>query len=169
MSLSLRVLIIDGHLAVGRGLKALVDEMPGLHVVGLCTRGERGLAQAATAAPDVALVDAELPGLSSAAVIRLLRWRLPKTRIVALGIYPERQRAALDAGAHDFVLKDAGYEALWAAIAGPCGDAAPPGMTTAMPTPLAPAQLAPGVGVSGVERAATHGAVGNEERVTSCH
>jgi DNA-binding NarL/FixJ family response regulator len=114
----LRVLIIDGHVAVGRGLKALIEEIPGLRVVGLVTRGERGLAQAASAAPDVALVDAELPGLCSVAVIRLLRWRLPRLRVIALGIYPERRRAALDAGAHAFVLKDAGYEALRAAIAG---------------------------------------------------
>jgi DNA-binding NarL/FixJ family response regulator len=109
-------LIIDGHLAVGRGLKALVREMPGLQVVGLCTRGERGLAQAAQSAPDVALVDADLPGLCSAAVIRLLRWRRPGTRVVALGTYAERRRLALGAGAHAFVLKDAGYDALYAAI-----------------------------------------------------
>ena len=113
-----RVLIIDGHLAVGRGLKELVGEMPGVRVVGLCTRGERGLAQAAETAPDVALVDADLPGLCGAAVIRLLRWRLPRTRVVALGTYAERQRLALAAGAHAFVLKDAGYEALRSAIVG---------------------------------------------------
>ncbi|MGE3912532.1 MAG: response regulator transcription factor [Chloroflexota bacterium] len=113
---TLRVLIIDGHPATGRGLKALVSEMPGVQVIGLSTRGERGLAQAAEAVPDVALVDAELPGLCSAAVIKLLRARLPKTRIIALGIYPERRQSALDAGAHEFVLKDAGYDALRAAI-----------------------------------------------------
>src|SRR5689334_18672398 len=99
----LRVLIIDGHVAVGRGLKALIEEIPGLRVVGLATRGERGLAQAALSAPDVALVDAELPGLCSFAVIKLLRWRLPRVRVIALGIYPERQRAAMLAGAHAFV------------------------------------------------------------------
>jgi DNA-binding NarL/FixJ family response regulator len=117
----LRVLIIDGHPAVGRGLKVLVEEMPGLRVVGLCTRGERGLAQAAETTPDVALVDADLPGLCSAAVIRLLRWRLPRARVVALGTYPQRHRLAIEAGAHEFVLKDAGYEALRAAIAGGAG------------------------------------------------
>jgi DNA-binding NarL/FixJ family response regulator len=111
-----RVLIIDGHLAVGRGLKALVQEMPGLQVVGLCTSGERGLARAAQSTPDVALVDADLAGLCSAAVIRLLRWRLPETRVVALGTYAERRHLALAAGAHAFVLKDAGYDALYAAI-----------------------------------------------------
>lgn len=125
-STSRRVLIVDGNLGVGRALQVLVEHMPGLRVVGLCTRGERALAHAAASTPEVALVDAELPGLCSVAVIRLLRWRLPETRIVALGIYPERRRAALEAGAHQFVLKDAGYEALQAAIAGPLPTARQP-------------------------------------------
>ncbi len=113
---SLRVLIIDGHPAVGRGLKALVSSMPGLKVVGLAYLVVRGLKQAKKAAPDVALVDADLPGLTSLAAIALLRCRLPQTRIVALGIYPERRQAALLAGADAFVLKDAGYDALRTAI-----------------------------------------------------
>lgn len=112
----LHVLIIDGHLAVGRGLTALVGEMPGIEVIGLATHGERGLAQAAEAAPDVALVDADLPGLCSEAIVRLLRSRLPNVRIIALGIYPERKWTMLQAGAHEFVLKDAGYVALRDAI-----------------------------------------------------
>jgi len=115
---NLRVLIVDGNLAVGRGLKALIEAIPGLCVVGLATRGDRGLKQAALTAPDVALVDADLPGLCSAAVIKLLRWRLPRVRVIALSIYPERQWAALAVGAHAFVLKDAGYDALRVAIAG---------------------------------------------------
>src|SRR4051812_46142790 len=124
----LRVLIIDGHPAVGRGLKALVDSMPGLKVVGLAYLVVRGLKQARKAAPDVALVDADLPGLCSLAAIALLRCRLPRTRIVALGIYPERRPATLLAGADEFVLKDAGYEALHRAInGGASGPATHPG------------------------------------------
>lgn len=146
---SRRVLIIDGHPAVGRGLTALVGEMPGVQVVGLATRGERGLAQAAEATPDVALVDADLPGLCSEAVIRLLRARLPGTRIVALGIYPERKWTLLQAGAHEFVLKDAGYEALRVAIAGGSGDSETAGVATGAP----------------LDADESVGSVGNEERV----
>lgn len=113
-----RVLIVDGHPAVGRGLQALVNEMPGLRVVGIASRGETGLARAALTRPDVVLVDADLPGLCSMAVIRLLRWRLPATRIVALGIYPERLAAMRAPGADALILKDAGYDALFEAIAG---------------------------------------------------
>ncbi len=114
--MGLRVLIIDGHPAVGRGLAALLGAMPDLVVVGVASCPARGLWQAVRTPPDIALVDAELPGLCSSAVIRLLRVRSPETRLVALGVYPERRAAALEAGAHAFLLKDAGYEALRAAI-----------------------------------------------------
>jgi hypothetical protein len=61
-------------------------------------------------------------------MIRRLRWRLPKTRVVALGFHPDQRQAALEAGAHAFVLKVAGYDALRAAIAGEdCGADQPPG------------------------------------------
>ena len=115
---ALRVLIIEGHPAVGRGLEALIGLMPGLRVVGLARLPTRGLQQALEAAPDVAVVDADLPGVWSAATIQRLRWRLPKTRVVALGFHPDQRRTAVEAGAHAFVLKDAGYEALRMAIAG---------------------------------------------------
>jgi len=150
---SLRVLIIDGHPDVGRGLQALVDEMPGLHVIGLATRGERGLAQAAQGAPDVALVDADLPGLCSMAAISLLRSRLPGVLIVAMGIYPQRKWIALEAGAHEFVLKDAGYEALRDAIAGGSGN----GVESVAVAPSASADGRPSPGRL----------MGNEERVLS--
>jgi two-component system NarL family response regulator len=119
----LRVLIVDGHPAVGLGLLRLVGIMPGVQVCGLASRGEDGLECAGLTRPHVALVDAELPGDASLAAIRALRACLPRTRIVALGLYPGRRAAALAAGAHAFVLKDAGFEALRAAIvAGPVSE-----------------------------------------------
>src|SRR6187455_2872474 len=102
---TLRVLIIEGHPAVGRALETLVGLMTGLKIVGLARLPTRGLQQALEAAPDVTLVDADLPGLWSSAMIRRLRWRLPKTRVVALGFHPDQRQAALEAGAHAFVLK----------------------------------------------------------------
>jgi DNA-binding NarL/FixJ family response regulator len=112
----LRVLVIDPHPAIGLGLVRLVGIMPGVQVCGLATRGEDGLECAGLTRPDVALVDAELPGDATVATIRALRSCLPRTRIVALGLYPGRRAATLAAGAHAFVLKDAGFEALRAAI-----------------------------------------------------
>jgi DNA-binding NarL/FixJ family response regulator len=166
---NLRVLIIDGHLAIGRGLKALIEEIPGLCVVGLATRGDRGLKQAALTVPDVALVDADLPGLCSAAVIRLLRWRQPTVRVIALGIYPERRWAALQAGAHAFVLKDAGYEALRAAISG--GSAIGEAEVPEREAGETENEIAEAVGrqPAGVAAGAREPAVvGGEERVLSC-
>jgi DNA-binding NarL/FixJ family response regulator len=62
------------------------------------------------------LVDAELPGDAAIATIRQLRACLPSARVVALALYAEHRAATLAAGAHAFVLKDAGFEALHAAI-----------------------------------------------------
>jgi ActR/RegA family two-component response regulator len=112
----LRVLVIDANPAIGLGLVRLVGVMPGLRVCGLAARTEDGVACAEQTRPDVALVDAELPGDASLAVIRALRSCLPRTRIVALGLYAGRRATMLAAGAHAFVLKDAGFEALRAAI-----------------------------------------------------
>lgn len=115
-STSLRVLIIDAHPAVGQGLRRLVGIMPGIEVCGLVARGEDGLKCAGLTPPDVALVDAELPNDAGVQTIRSLRDGLPTTRVVALGLYTAMRTAALAAGAHAFVLKDAGFDALRAAI-----------------------------------------------------
>ncbi len=112
----LRVLIIDAHPAVGLGLRRLVSIMPGVEVCGLAVRGEDGLKCASLTPPDVALVDAELPNDAGLVTIRRLRDGLPTTRVVALGLYTAMRTAALAAGAHVFVLKDAGFDALCAAI-----------------------------------------------------
>jgi two-component system nitrate/nitrite response regulator NarL len=116
----LRVLVIDAHPAVGLGLIRLVGIMPGLQTWGLASGGADGVEQAAATRPDVILLDAELPNGDALDTIRQLRTCLPLARIVALGLYPDRRAAMLAAGAHAFALKDAGFEALRAAIvAGP--------------------------------------------------
>ena len=112
----LRVLVIDAHPAVRRGLARLIGIMPGLQICGLPARCEEGLAAATLARPDVVLVDAELPGDATRVTIGRLRVCLPTARVVALGLYADRRAGALAAGAHAFVLKDAGFEALRAAI-----------------------------------------------------
>jgi DNA-binding NarL/FixJ family response regulator len=112
----LRVLIIDAHPAVGLGLRRLVGIMPGVEVCGLLVQSVHGLDCPGERSPDVALVDAELPNDAGINTIRKLRASLPTTRVVALGLYTARRAAALAAGAHAFVLKDAGFDALRAAI-----------------------------------------------------
>ncbi|MFN8632305.1 MAG: response regulator transcription factor [Chloroflexota bacterium] len=113
---SLRVLVVDAHPIVGQSLVRLVSIMPGVAVCGLAARGQDGIACAELTEPDVALVDAELPGDAALSTIRALRACLPRTRVVALGLYPGRRASMLAAGAHAFLLKDAGYQALRCAI-----------------------------------------------------
>ena len=105
-----QVLIIDGNPAIRRGLRALLAELSDVSVAGMADRGDCALRLALTASPDIALVDADLLGLCGLAPIRLLRAGLPRTRVVALVIYPERRTLAVRAGAHAFVLNDARFE-----------------------------------------------------------
>ena len=116
MTWPLRVLVIDAHPAVGRSLVRLLGIMPGLQIRGLASCGSEGVKRAGLDLPDVILVDAELPREAASATIRRLRHCLPSARVVALGLYPDRRAAMLAAGAHAFVLKDAGFDALCAAI-----------------------------------------------------
>jgi CheY-like chemotaxis protein len=118
---TLRVLVVGGLLAAGRTLATLAGLMPEFTVVGRAHLPVRGLQRAIETAPDVTIVDADLPGLWSSAMIRRLRWRLPTTRVIALGTDPEQRRAALEAGAHAFVPKGAGHDVLHAAIVGDDG------------------------------------------------
>ena len=120
----LNVLIIEGHPSVGRGLRALVGAMPDVVVREISPNGVDGLARAVEARPHVVLVDAELPEAGRALILQLRAW-LPATRVVALGMYPRRRAMALAAGAHCFLYKDAGYDALYAAITGASGDPGP--------------------------------------------
>lgn len=110
------VLVVDAHPAVGHGLVGLLGIMPGVQVCALATRGEDAMRCADQARPDVVLVDAELPNDAALTTIRQLRACLPAARVIALGLYPDRRAAVLAAGAHAFILKDAGFEALRAAI-----------------------------------------------------
>jgi DNA-binding NarL/FixJ family response regulator len=118
---------------VGQGLARLVGIMPGLQIRGLAACGADGIDQAGVTRPDVVLVDAELPRETAPGTIRQLRHCLPAARIVALGLYPDRRAAMLAAGAHAFALKDAGFEALRAAIAPePAASIAPPPASNAL-------------------------------------
>jgi len=115
-------LIIDAHPDIGRGLSALLGLMPEVEVCGVAACGADGLARADVSAPDVALVEADLPDGDGTSVIRLIRARRLARLVVALGTYPERRTTALAAGADAFLLKDAGFEALRAAIGGGASD-----------------------------------------------
>jgi DNA-binding NarL/FixJ family response regulator len=104
---NIRILIADDRPQVRESLQALLETEDGLLVVGHARDGREAVAQCATLAPGVVLMDLEMPGLDGLAATRLLRGRENCPAIVILTIHagPWWQDQARRAGASAFVSK----------------------------------------------------------------
>ena len=105
----IRVLIAEDQAMVRGALASLLELEDDLEVVAQAGRGDEVLAAARAAAPDVALLDIEMPGQDGIAAAAQLRAELPHTRILILTTFgrPGYLRRALEAGAAGFLMKDA--------------------------------------------------------------
>jgi DNA-binding NarL/FixJ family response regulator len=104
----IRVLIVDDHEIVRRGLRAFLDLDPALHVVGDATNGSEAVRLAHRLRPDVVLMDLVMPELDGIAATEDIRRELPETKVVILTSVLEEAsvRDAVRAGAIGYLLKD---------------------------------------------------------------
>lgn len=104
-----RILIVDDVQILRIGLASLFTLEPDLDVCGSVGSGEQGVEVAQRTHPDVVLMDLRLPGIDGLEATRRIVEELPDTRVVVLTgeSSPESRRAALEAGATAFVVKDA--------------------------------------------------------------
>ena len=111
------VVAADDHAAYLRATTETLKRA-GLHVVGVSTTGQGVIDFVRTLAPDVALVDLHMPGLSGADVARTVRAEFPATRVVILSAYddPEIVEIAVNAGAIGYVTKDSPPEDIVRAV-----------------------------------------------------
>jgi DNA-binding NarL/FixJ family response regulator len=114
---ALRVVAADDHAAYLRATTETLTRA-GLDVVGVSTTGEGAIDDVRTHAPDVAIVDLRMPGLSGADVARAVRARYPATRVVILSAYADDEivQIALAAGAAAYVTKDSTPEQIVRAV-----------------------------------------------------
>ena len=118
----MRVLLADDQPKVRSALRLLLEQEPGMSVVGEAAEAEGLLAQVSAVHPDLVLLDWELPGLQVASpVLPTLRTLCPRLSVIALSGRPDARRAALAAGADAFVSKGDPPERLMAAVNGCCG------------------------------------------------
>jgi len=111
-----RVLIADDQPQVRSALRLLLRQDPDMVVVGEAGDAEEALELAATQAPDLVLLDWELPGQRNGATLAGLRTVQPGLKVIALSGRPEARQAALAAGADVFVSKGDPPEHLLAAV-----------------------------------------------------
>lgn len=103
-----RIVLADDHPVVRAGMKALLDQ-PDLEVVAEAGDGAEALERATALAPDVAVVDYNVPRLSGAEVVARLRQADPAVRVLILSVHDDGAilRQVLEAGAQGYVLKRA--------------------------------------------------------------
>ena len=114
----IRVLIVDDHAMVRRGMRDFLDLHDDLEVVGEAANGIEALAQTAALLPDVVVMDLLMPDLDGIAATAQLKALHPAIEVVVITSFIEEDRitAALEAGASGFLLKDAEADDLAAAI-----------------------------------------------------
>ena len=105
----IRVLLVDDHGVVRRGLRTFLELQPDIEVVGEAADGAEGIAQAARLVPDVVLMDLLMPGTDGLTAIAAIKAAQPEIEIVAVTSFIEEDKvtAALEAGAIGYLLKDA--------------------------------------------------------------
>jgi two-component system, NarL family, nitrate/nitrite response regulator NarL len=113
-----RVMVVDDHPVVRDGVALLLRGEPALVVVGAAKSGRSALERAEAARPDLVLLDLRLPDMLAPEVVVGLRGRIPSARVVVFTAHGDHHgvRAALDAGAHGALLKDAAVTDLVAAL-----------------------------------------------------
>jgi two-component system, NarL family, response regulator DesR len=104
----IRLLLADDQALVRGALAALLDLEPDLTVVAEVGSGDAVVAAAGEHAPDVALLDVEMPGMDGIEATRALKQAHPATRVLIVTTFgrPGFLRRALQAGADGFVVKD---------------------------------------------------------------
>ncbi len=114
----IRLVLADDQQLVRSALAALLDLEDDLEVVGQAGRGDELIEVVRHLAPDVALVDIEMPGLDGLSAAAVLAEQVPDTRVLVLTTFgrPGYLRRAMEAGALGFVVKDAPADQLVDAV-----------------------------------------------------
>ncbi len=114
----IRVMLVDDHTMVRRGLTTFLKVYDDLELAGEASTGEAAIKLCAEVLPDVILMDLMLPDMDGATVTRAIRRQSPQVEVVALTSYkePELIKSVLEAGAIGYLLKDVSAEELAHAI-----------------------------------------------------
>ncbi|MGB8984955.1 MAG: response regulator transcription factor [Anaerolineales bacterium] len=114
----IRVLLVDDHTMVRRGLGTFLKVFDDLQLAGEAESGEEAIQLCAEVLPDVILMDMVMPNMDGAAATRAIRQRFPHVQVIALTSFKEGDlvKHALEAGAIGYLLKDVSADELAEAI-----------------------------------------------------
>jgi DNA-binding NarL/FixJ family response regulator len=114
----LRVLLVDDHEVVRRGLRALLEAQDGIEVVGEVDTATDVVRQVGLNAPDVVVMDVRLPDGSGVEATRKVRQRFPDVAVLILSSFADEEAllSSIEAGASGYLLKRIDTEAIVNAV-----------------------------------------------------
>ncbi|MER6504096.1 response regulator transcription factor [Streptomyces sp. NPDC001455] len=114
----IRVLLVDDHQVVRRGLRTFLEIQDDIEVVGEASDGAEGVARTEELRPDVVLMDIKMPGTDGIEALRRLRELANPAKVLIVTSFTEQRTVvpALRAGASGYVYKDVDPDALAGAI-----------------------------------------------------
>ncbi|MFF9145083.1 response regulator [Streptomyces sp. NPDC055051] len=114
----IRVLLVDDHQVVRRGLRTFLEVQDDIEVVGEAADGAEGVARAEELRPDVVLMDVKMPGTDGIEALKRLRALANPAKVLIVTSFTEQRTVvpALRAGASGYVYKDVDPDALAGAI-----------------------------------------------------
>ena len=103
-----KVVIVDDHPMVAEGIQSILESYDDIQVLAALTNGREIIDRVAALAPDVILMDLNMPGIGGLTATEMILERRPGTRILILSMHdsPEYISTALSHGARGYVLKD---------------------------------------------------------------
>ena len=116
--MSIRILLVDDHKITRDGLCALIENQPGMDVVGEAENGRDAVKLADELDPDVIIMDISMPELNGIDATRQIIAASPSTKIIALSMYSDKRyvEGMLSAGVSGYLLKNCAFDELVDAI-----------------------------------------------------
>ena len=104
-----KILIVDDHPIVRRGLRAVLASRENLEVVGDAADGAEALRKVMALLPDIVLMDINMPGMDGLKVTEALHEKSPQIKVLVLSMHNQREAVSriIQAGARGYVLKGA--------------------------------------------------------------
>ena len=108
MTTRTRVMIVDDHPMVAEGIEAILETYDDIEVIATLGNGREAIDRVASLAPDVALLDLNMPEVNGLTTTEIILERRPETRVLILSMHdsPEYISTALNHGASGYILKD---------------------------------------------------------------
>ncbi len=116
MEKDIRILLIDDHVVVRKGLRHMLEHEEDMEVVGESSNGQEALSQVEMLCPNIVLADIKMPVMDGVELLRYMKEQYASCNVIVVTIYDEYLVPAMEAGARGYLLKDIEVEELTQAI-----------------------------------------------------